>query len=182
MKINKKAKKHAVKLWLVVIGLFIFTAATSAYLYWRHQSDQNKSKNSDTTKAIDYNPPTTEQKQAGETTKTTTTTTNTGTTKTPTISTVMSMSISATNVARDLLQIRAIIVGAVSNSGTCTLTLTSGDLTVTKTSSTYNLPSSSTCQGFDIKRSELTNGDWNINITAVIGTETAVATGKVTLE
>ena len=182
MKINKKAKKHALTIWLPVAGVALI--AIGGLLLWQHTSNSKKT-NSNTTSTINLEPPTTEQKQAAEEIKTSTatTTTNSSTvTKNPTVSTTMSISISATNVTSDLVQIRAIIVGATSDSGSCTLVLTNGESTITKASSTYRLPSSSTCQGFDINRSELSNGEWNINLTATIGTETAVTSGKITLE
>lgn len=52
-------------------------------------------------------------------------------------------------------------------SGTCSLTLTSGQKTVTRTSNITQNPSSSTCEGFNIPTSELGSGDWKIEIQVV---------------
>ncbi len=60
-----------------------------------------------------------------------------------------------------ILQVRAII-GVLTNDGTCTLTLTKGTQTVTKTANVQAQASESTCQGFDVPTSELSTGTWNI--------------------
>jgi hypothetical protein len=58
-------------------------------------------------------------------------------------------------------QLRALI-GAVVNSGTCTLTLTkTGSATVIKTAGVQPLASTSTCQGFDVT---LSPGSWQMTL------------------
>ena len=71
--------------------------------------------------------------------------------------------ITAKSVMGDNLVIRNTIDQLV-GSGTCTLTLTSGSRTVTKTAEIVQNPSSSTCAGFDVPVAELGKGSWNIEI------------------
>lgn len=71
--------------------------------------------------------------------------------------------ITAKSVMGDSLIIRNTIDQLV-GSGTCTLTLTSGSKTVTKTAEIVQNPSSSTCAGFDVPFAELGKGSWNIEI------------------
>ncbi len=70
------------------------------------------------------------------------------------------------NADQKTLTIRVTIDQFISQAGTCTLSLThatSGKV-VTKTAPTFDNPSSSTCQGFDVPLSELSSGNWRINI------------------
>lgn len=63
----------------------------------------------------------------------------------------------------NLYQLRTQIDGLFST-GLCTLTITKGQQTVTKTASIQALAQTSTCQGFDIATSELSPGMWNIQL------------------
>lgn len=62
-----------------------------------------------------------------------------------------------------ILQIHSDI-STVTNAGTCTLSLTKDGKTVTKTASVQAMASSSTCKGFDIPVSELSQGSWNLTL------------------
>ncbi len=77
------------------------------------------------------------------------------------------------------LQIRSIIY-LVTDTGTCTLTLAkSGSNTVTKTAVVQSLPSSSTCAGFDVPVSELSNGQWTVVVSFENDSYTSSATKTV---
>lgn len=72
--------------------------------------------------------------------------------------------ISANNQNGSVFQIRALIQTVVSD-GTCTLNGTSASgKTVQKTSGVQPQPSTSTCQGFEIPVSELSQESWNFTI------------------
>lgn len=63
------------------------------------------------------------------------------------------------------LTIRLTIDQLVSPAGTCTLKLTAASgATITKTAPTFDNPSYSSCQGFDMPLSELSSGKWRINV------------------
>lgn len=115
---------------------------------------------SNQTQTIDNNPPTPEQKAAGELQKKTTSETI--------LDNELGISIASINTSSNPVEIRSIISGTISNGGLCTLELTNGDIVVTRTAETYAMPSSSTCKGFDIDRSELTSGEWQIKLTVEI--------------
>lgn len=72
-------------------------------------------------------------------------------------------SISTKSVAGDYLIIRNTINQFV-DSGTCDLTLSSGNTTVRRSAEIIQNPSSSSCAGFDIPLSELRSGQWSIEI------------------
>lgn len=59
-------------------------------------------------------------------------------------------------------QIRTLISAVVT--GNCTLTLTKGSSTVSKTTDISTFAQSSTCKGFDIPLTELSKGTWTVNI------------------
>ncbi len=80
------------------------------------------------------------------------------------------------------LQVRSIIY-LVTNTGTCKLTMTkSGSSTVTKSAGVQSLPSSSTCAGFDIPVSELSNGQWNVVVNFENDNYTSSATKTVEIK
>lgn len=72
--------------------------------------------------------------------------------------------ISAVNQDESALHVRTLIQ-AVTNDGTCSLTMTGPQgKTYTSTASIHPLPSSSTCKGFDIPLDDLSSGLWVIEI------------------
>lgn len=77
--------------------------------------------------------------------------------------TAVSVNITALSQAGSTLQVRSLIE-TITSTGTCTLTLTKDNKTVTKTAAVQPLANASTCQGFDIPTSELSAGTWNINL------------------
>jgi len=127
--------------------------------------------------SINYNKPTTDQQsttsntteqvQATDASKTTGTTgtdqpaapaaTTGGTVKT------VSVTITSANQSDTTLQVRSLI-GAVVNTGSCTLTLSNGSRTGTKKSGVQPTANSSTCQGFNVPVSELSSGTWSMMI------------------
>lgn len=74
---------------------------------------------------------------------------------------VIPMSITASTQNGSVFQIRTLIQGLAPN-GTCTLQLSKGSATVTKTAGVSLFAQTSTCQGFDIPLSELTPGKWSV--------------------
>lgn len=172
MKIKSKSKKLIFRILPIII---IIALVIGGYFLWQYRHNQPVQTDSPiVNQTIDLNPPTTDQKAAGEAQK--------AANNTPSESTTVHTTITSANANDDLVQIRAIINGAISSTGSCDLTLTNNNMVIAKTSATYALPASSTCQGFDINRSELSVGTWAISLTVTIDTETATATSEVVLE
>ena len=57
-----------------------------------------------------------------------------------------------------------ITINQVLSTGSCTLTLTNGNKTVSRSSSIVQNPSSSTCDGFNVPVSELSSGKWKASV------------------
>jgi len=174
MKIKKSRKNRSKIISIIVIVAIIITG--TSYYYWQKYIKTNQSvvnNNQPIDQNINYNPPTADQKKAGEDQKLNN--------QTPT-STTTSTTITTKNVTTNILQIRSITSGAISSSGTCNLILTRDGVSISKTASTYAMPSSSTCQGFDINRTELPNGTWQINLDVIIDGEKSSAASEVILE
>lgn len=66
-------------------------------------------------------------------------------------------------------------------SGTCSLKLTSTGKMVTRSAPVITNPSSSTCEGFSVPVSELSSGQWAIEITVTSGSRTGTFKDKVTI-
>jgi hypothetical protein len=73
-------------------------------------------------------------------------------------------------------------IDSPTNEGTCTLTLTRGSATVTKTASVQALAKISTCQGFDVPVSELSPGQWNVSLSYESNTLTGSTTSTITVQ
>lgn len=88
--------------------------------------------------------------------------------------------INRASVADGTLTIRTTINQSLT-SGSCRLTLTNGQKTVTRNVNITPNPSSSTCEGFDVPTSELGSGSWDINITISSGDRTGSLKGGVNI-
>lgn len=73
------------------------------------------------------------------------------------------LAITSYNQGGTAYQIRSIIYAVVSD-GECTLILTKSDEVIVKKSPVQALPNSATCQGFDVPLSELSSGNWQVNL------------------
>lgn len=169
---NSKPKILAVAIVLSILILIIVgTSVVINYL-------QNKSIKPQTTSnpgnvvIIDNNPPTTDQKAAGDAQKPNDTVANNE----------LGISITSINTQVNPISIRSVISGATTNNGTCKLILTKGLSVVTKTSDTYALPSTSTCKDFNINKSELSTGTWQVELTVTISGKESVIKDSLTLE
>jgi hypothetical protein len=74
------------------------------------------------------------------------------------------LTITAANQNDGLLQVRTLL-GALTDEGTCTLTLTKDDKSISRTAGIQPTTNSSTCKGFDIPVSELSKGEWRVVVT-----------------
>lgn len=176
MKIKNNNKRNKIVI-LSLLGL-VLVVASLVVLESLHITDfinqpPNDKENANQVQSINYEKPTDEQKAAGDLQK-----------KANQSQTNNSLGISITyiNTSIDPIQIRSTISGAITNNGNCTLSLTKGSRTITKTSETYALPNSSTCKGFDIQKSELAAGAWQVKIAVTVNNVTSSVTDSFTME
>ncbi len=66
-------------------------------------------------------------------------------------------------------------------SGTCSLTLSNGQKTVTRSSSIAQNPSSSTCEGFSVPTTELGSGTWDIKVQVSSDGRTGTLSNSISL-
>lgn len=181
MKINKDhrfftPKKLLITLVIIVLGL-------GSYVAYAMFSASRQSSTREFHDSINYEPPTDEQKEAGDKrkeemiSKEDDATNPSGDDQSRDIL----VSYSALNQADGQLLVRALI-GAVANDGTCTLTLIKGEMMVTKTAGTQSGPSSSTCKGFNVPVSELSSGEWTAQLQVQVGTRQGKVSQKVTVQ
>jgi len=189
MKLSNK-KPFPKKILIAGGAIIVLIAATLTYVYALHGNlfgwQSTKSTPTTTDNKINYEPATPEQQQAGAAVKTGTSDTPAAPTSTPgsTLKNVQVTITAPTGATQNgsVLQIR-VLIGAVENTGTCTLVLTrEGQSSVTKTAGTQALSSSSTCQGFDVPTSELSVGTWQALITYSSSTLTGSATKSITVQ
>jgi hypothetical protein len=162
MKNISRRKSKKILLIAAIVATLIVVAGTWFVLKKFNSNDQSG--------AIDYNPPTTEQLDAGSQTKEKSVNTDKPTTSgsdTPpapvpsngSSKSTVEVSMTASSQNGNTYQIRYLI-STVVDSGTCTLTLTKGAQAITKSAGVQPQSSTSTCQGFDIPTNELTAGQW----------------------
>lgn len=159
-------RKKSVKKYYIgaMVLLILLTAAVFLYVYAFNGSFFGWKKNqSDKDASINYQPPTEEQKKAGDDIKQNSNNSDQPPAPTPVPGTNKSqieMTITAANQNGSMFQLRSLIY-AIAGDGTCTLTLSKGGQVVTKTAEVQALASTSTCKGFDIPTSELSPGTWS---------------------
>lgn len=183
MKINKRNKLlNKNNLLIAAAVLFVLLIAfgmseTFGLTHIIHREETKTINNGNSTK-IDTNPPTQEQIDAGNEIK------SGGSNDTPASPTTVEgsdkksvqVSITAANQNDPYLQI-GVQIDTVTNTGTCTLTLTNGqNETVTKTAGVQALAKTSTCKGFNVPVSELSAGNWHIKVNYTSDTLTGEAT------
>lgn len=175
MRIDNRPKKTNKKPIIIMLVIIVFVSLSAGgYLYWQRPAKQKPAEKDDYIQKIDLNPSTEEQKKAGADIK--------KSVNTETVSKNFTVTITSANATGELIQIRALINGAVTNDGDCVLTLSQSGNNITKSVKTSALPSSSTCQGFEINRSELSSGTWSIGLVVKIGSEIANTKSEVVIE
>ncbi|HET6746729.1 MAG TPA: hypothetical protein VFH06_01330 [Candidatus Saccharimonadales bacterium] len=188
---RKNTKKYFIAagiiIVLVVAGLATYVLAFKGTLFgWPHQNTSDNS--------TSYSKPSEEQIKAGNDTKKDTVdseskpssgsnTDHPTSPDTPSQSgskTTVSMTITAANQNGSVFQLRSFI-STITNSGTCTLTLTQGSRSVTKTAGVQAAASTSACKGFDVPVSELGAGVWQASLHFENESVTADASQKITV-
>lgn len=176
-----KIKKHlnTKRIIVIIAGIIILGgAAYGLYLYMHHSSPQSTSTGSNSKQPGTYTPPTKAQVQAGDNQKQQVLNNDQSTQAKPAS---VQVAITAADQNGSTLNIRSLIQ-YVTDTGSCTLTLTNSQSVVTKTSSIQALANASTCEGFDIPVSQLITGTWHIKIDVVSGELTGTATGSVQIK
>lgn len=174
MKTHVKSRKKSVfkkyvfiLLAILIFILFTFVIAEKLHIVDFIQQPKTNIK-ADIQAPIDNNPATEEQKNAGEVQKETKTESNSNS--------AISIFITSIENHEDTIMIKSIINGAISNDGMCELTIAKNNIIITKTSNTYAMPTTSTCSGFSVKRSEMSEGTWEFKIKVNIEGKTSSVT------
>lgn len=184
MKIKHQKKSKLLIIGIIALGVIILAAA--GYFYFTGSKEQADTDNNRQTNSVDYGPPTKEQEDAGKSaTNNSSDPDNVGSDRplppAPQPNGKGAVSVTITSPAdqsSDPIQIR-INIGAITNSGTCTLTLTKDGTRITKEVAVQALPSSSTCKGFDIPSSSLSPGQWMASVVFTSDTLTGTATQSI---
>lgn len=165
---NKPPKKHLKK---VLVVLFIVLLGVGGYFGYRYFV-QNKNQSQKTTENINYNPPTEQEQQAGDSQKQNITegqdrfkdqpssqNQNNGTSNQATVV------ITDAGQYDDVVEVRAFVSNHYQD-GQCTFTLTKNNLVVKKTTTAFRDVSTTICTNPLFNRNEFAQaGDWQIVVT-----------------
>lgn len=190
----KTNKKHFFTLPIIcLVVTTLILAGLATYIYGFKGKIFGWSPITSSDNAINYNPPTQEEVDAGKDVKEDTINPNEDsspkndqneTTPSPTPTpddqpNNIGLNITAASQNGSTLQIRALIA-AVTSKGTCKLTLSkTGAASVVKTADIQALANSSTCKGFDVSTSELPAGTWTATLVYEDGSNRGTATKEV---
>lgn len=190
MKIHKSTKFNKALIVGTVVVLALIAVVVFAYF---NKLGPFASKVSTESSDINFGPATDDEIKAGQDTKQQTVDqdeakANSGSDPSPAPTpdpaggkSTVSMSITKSDSSNGTLIIRTSIQ-TVSSAGTCTLSMTGPNgKTYTASSKVQALPSSSTCQGFDLPLSSLSSGSWKIVINFENDTVKASVTETKTL-
>ena len=175
MKKNTRARK---RMWIIlsiitviviVAGFLVFVLLNKQGVFDNNQSQQdsglnNSSNNNDSNNMYDEN-----EKHI-----------NDPQTKPENQSSQINGFITSKNVLENYLMLR-IQINELLPEGNCLLELSGNGNLVTKTSEIINSATSSSCYGFDIPLSELSNGIWQVKITIKSGDRIGIISGDVTI-
>jgi hypothetical protein len=157
---------------LFILAAFILVAATLFTLEKLHVTNFIHKKPSTSVQgpeSINFNPPTDEEKKAGDNVDIKKNTPPTSTTQTPPQTTkevtgYASVAITDANVYNGQVEVRAFVSNMIAD-GTCTYTFTSGTKTVTKTSPAKADASTTNCLTLDFSVSELSySKKWTVTV------------------
>lgn len=156
MKIHKSSKQNVWKVILFVSAVIILIGGSSyAFALISQQTTTNESTLDQEGSNVEYGGVKTENTNSnnqvikdGE---------KTGQTESSDETSNISITITASNINDGVLQVRAQI-SKILNNANCTILLTQGDVKLERTSSTTNLATTSTCNGFDIDLSGFASG------------------------
>lgn len=176
MKIAKKQKSKKKRILIILSIVVLVIAAggiTYAILSTRMASDEN---------TVDYNPPTEEQRKAGEEIKQESIKSEEEAEQNDEADVgEVVVDITSVNQNNGQLQLRTLV--HTLDNGECTLTL-SGPNNQSKqySASTQSFASNSSCQGFDVPVSELSSGEWRAEIIFTSDQSRGVAMQNITIE
>jgi hypothetical protein len=168
--LSGKTTQH-LKRNIIVAVVIVIVAGAGAFAYRAATTPPAKDTTPTVSKPdtkVNEKPATNDEKQAGQNQKQTIVDQDQDENQTATPSTI-AVTLTAANQNGTVFNLRSLI-GTVTSSGTCTLTLTKASATVTKTSGIQALADSSTCKGFDIPTSELSKGTWHALLNVTVGT------------
>jgi hypothetical protein len=190
MKIAQKQNKIPKKVIIIGLGLLIVGGAGAFGLYQSQRANNINASHQEAVRPVndvDYNPPTADQQQQQEDTKTDVIKQNEGLEEKPSTEPA-TISVNVSRVQQDggkgaSVNTRTVISGATR--GTCTIEFKkSGQTTVTKTFPIIVQATYSTCQQADVPAADFgADGEWAFSISAKNDTSTSnIATGTVKVE
>lgn len=182
MKIPHKQQSKTKKVLIAcgVIILMLLLGVTLAYYrgWWPFQPQTTQANPSNT---VNYDKPTPEQTEAGKTIKEKVADQAKDDSNTAPKTSTVALDITAANKSSDTLLIRTLIQ-TITSSGTCSLTMSGpGGASYTATAGVQANASTSTCQGFNVPLSSLSEGKWKITIDFKDGDLAATASKEVTI-
>lgn len=188
MKIAKKQTKIPKKIIVIAIGLLIVGGAGAFGLYQSQRANNINASHQEPIRPVndvDYNPPTQDQQQQQEDTKTDVIKQNEGLEEKPSTNpATISVTISRVNQGGKGLPVNVRTIISGTTRGTCTVEFKKeGQTTVTKTFPIIVQATYSTCQTADVPAADFSaDGEWTFNISAKNDTSTSnTATGTVTV-
>lgn len=162
-KINSSSSKK--KIVAIIIGIITIVAVAGAVGYFLLQKSSQDSSVSKPNNTVDYNPPTDEQKKAGEDAKKDFIEKTDEVSPNPSTQPSGTSSVSLSSVGQNgqTLSIRTVI--SAQSAGSCKLILSMpGQTDIVRTADTQDMGSYITCKGFDVDTTSLTKGTWKVSI------------------
>lgn len=134
------------------------------FSFFAYQWSENSRASNKTTSRINYDPPTKQEKEAGDKQKEA----NIDREKTDESSVAtQSVNIVLVDAAQydNVVEVRTYMSNVYEDEGSCTIKFTQGDKTLTRTNEAFKDATTTQCQPFDIQRSDFpSSGEWNLNI------------------
>ena len=172
---KQQSKNNRVIIITIIIVTLIITTLLTSFLWSKHQSDVTTEAANEIKESINYNPPTKEEQSTGDEQKDILL--NEEDQTAPETATVV---LSNSSQSDDVVRVRAFISNVIEENGTCTTTLTNGDLTVSKITKSFADASTTQCGAIDFTRNQFVKtGTWQITIKYQSTNVTGTTTGSI---
>jgi hypothetical protein len=178
MKINSSKKQTPKKLLAisVALALLIIAASVTAYALTRQSDTQNTPEATQVQEEVNLDEPTDEQSGTGTDAKK-------DTVEDAANEPATSLSLTMTTYAKTNATTHiGVDMNAITNTGSCSLTVTNGSTTKTYSSGIQALPQYSTCKGFDVMNSDIGTGTWSISATVTAENMTGTTAKSIEVE
>lgn len=163
---NKKSNKNRLMFGriLIITVIVLAFAVLAAFIYNRFLGADSRAEYASNTGTINYDPPTPEERQAGDNKKEEIAKEQENPAPSPPPG-AAAVTITYGGLYNDAVEVGAYVSNVIEDGGTCKLSLTQGSQTVTATTTAVSNARTTDCPTLSVKKNQLASGIWKAVVT-----------------